>query len=113
MSSILQAESLQEDLNPVQYHLNICQQQYSTKILLVPQVGEVDKGNKGSGDDDHPWLEAACHKLLDASTTSSTTSSRSSKRGQKEFVRPEKVYGLPQKVREFLRMGRLQMKILP
>ena len=25
MSSILQAESLQKDLNPVQYHLNICQ----------------------------------------------------------------------------------------
>ena len=40
----------------------------------MPQVGEVDKGNKGSGDDDHPWLEAAWHKLLDASTTSSTTS---------------------------------------
>ena len=33
-------------------------------LLLVPQVGEVDKGNKGSGDDDHPWLEAACHKLF-------------------------------------------------
>ena len=33
-------------------------------LLLVPQVGEVDKGNKGSGNDDHPWLEAACHKLF-------------------------------------------------
>ena len=35
-------------------------------LLLVPQVGEVDKGNEGSGNDDHPWLEAACHKLFDA-----------------------------------------------
>ena len=32
----------------------------------MPQVGEVEEGHEGSGDDDHPWLEAACHKLFDA-----------------------------------------------
>ena len=101
MSSILQAESLQEDLNPAQSNLNISLKLqlckiteqsfvtcilflgfYSTinynrqtksilhnmyvysKALLVPQVSEVEEGHEGSGDDDHPWFEAACHKLF-------------------------------------------------
>ena len=46
------------------------------KTLLVLQVGEVDKGYKGSGDDDHPWLEAGCHKLLKAKKWLATRTTR-------------------------------------
>ena len=37
---------------------------HTSKVLLVIQVGEVEKGNKGSGEDDQPWLDTGCHKFL-------------------------------------------------
>ena len=35
-----------------------------SKALLVPQVGEVEEGHEGSGDDDHPWLEVNVRGLF-------------------------------------------------
>ena len=34
------------------------------KALLVPQICEVEEGYKGSGDDDHPWLEVNVRGLF-------------------------------------------------
>ena len=37
---------------------------FFSSVVLVLQVGEVNKGNKGSCDDDHPWLEVDVRGFL-------------------------------------------------